>query len=121
MANTEKYYVGPKLLGEIREVISRVSGMPDSTSGVSMPVRLQQLQRPGGGGAMRLGKVTATWNKDSLRDVVVYGDGEALAEEAASPPVVVTECVNKFSTVLADRWVIIGKMHGRWYLIAAEC
>jgi len=121
MANTEKYYVGPKLLGEIREVISRVNRMPDRTSGVAMPVRLQQLQRPGGGGAMRLGKVTATWNKDSLRDVVVYGGGEALAEEAASPPVVVTECVNKFVTVHADRWVIIGKMHGRWYLIAAEC
>ena len=45
MAKTEKYFVGPTLLGEIRDTITRVAGMPDRTSGVSLPVRLQELQR----------------------------------------------------------------------------
>lgn len=50
MAKTEKYFVGPQLLGEIRETITRVAGMPDRTSGVSLPVRLQELQRRSGAG-----------------------------------------------------------------------
>lgn len=115
------YLIGDALRIKLRETINKVAEMPEGERPTRIETRFEDLPRHGGGGAMRLGKVTATWNKDSLRDVVVYGGGEALAEEAASPPVVVTECVNKFATVLADRWVIIGKMHGRWYLIAAEC
>lgn len=73
MANTEKYYVGPKLLGEIREVISRVNGMPDRTSGVAMPVRLQQLQRPPGT-LLRRGTFThASWAVGSTMQVTVHG------------------------------------------------
>lgn len=121
MAKTEKYFVGPTLLGEIRETITRVAGMPDRTSGVSLPVRLQELPRRGGGGGLKLGKVTAAWNKNSLRDVVVYSEGNALSEATASPADVLTGVVNKFADVAANKWVMVGKTNGRWYLISAEC
>ena len=74
-----------------------------------------------GGSALKLGKVTAAWNKNSLRHVVVYSGGTALSETAATPPVTLENCVNKFADVQADRWVIVGKTSGRWYLISAEC
>lgn len=45
MPRTEKYFVGPKLLGDIRETITRVAGMPDRTNAAAQPVRLQELQR----------------------------------------------------------------------------
>ena len=45
MAKTEKYFVGPTLLGEIRDTITRVAGMPDRTSGAALPVARQDIQR----------------------------------------------------------------------------
>ena len=90
MAKTEKYFVGPTLLGEIRDTITRVAGMPDRTSGAALPVARQDLQRPSGSG-LRLGKTVDNWPKNSLGDVVVYGSGTALQEAAAAPPVVLED------------------------------
>lgn len=121
MARTEKYFVGPQLLGEIRDTISRVAGLPRSTNGPQSPVRLQDRGRGGGGSSLRFGRVTAAWNKNSLRDVVVYSEGAALAEAAADPAVVLTGVVNRFADVAANKWVMVGKANGRWYLVSAEC
>lgn len=123
MAKTEKYLIGPTLLGEIRQVITRVNGQPDRTSGVSVPVRLQDLPRRGGGGgsSLKLGRVTAAWNKSTLASVVEYGSGTALNEEFGVPPVIIEDCVNKFANVEAGAWVLIGSANGRWYLVSAEC
>lgn len=75
----------------------------------------------GSGAGMKLGKVTAAWNKNSLQDVVVYSEGDALAEATASPADVLPGVVNKFANVAANKWVMVGKANGRWYLISAEC
>jgi hypothetical protein len=124
MPRTEKYFIGPGLLSDIRQTITRVAGMPDRTSGVKTQVVHQEMMRRGGGGGggqMKLGKVTAAWNKNSLKNVVVYSDGPPLGETTATPPEVIPSCVNKFIDVRAGRWVMIGKVNGRWYLISAEC
>jgi hypothetical protein len=120
MPRTEKYFIGPGLLSDIRQTITRVAGMPDKTSGVATRVVHQEIPRRGGGG-MKLGKVTSAWNKNSLRNVVVYSEGPPLGETTASPTEVIQSCVNKFIDVQAGRWVMIGNVNGRWYLISAEC
>jgi hypothetical protein len=122
MARTEKYFLGPTLLGQIRGVVERVGGQPIGVNSARIETRLQDDSGGGGGGgSLRLGVVTAAWNKNSLRDVVVYSQGAALAEAAAAPPQVLTACVNKFVNVQANKMVMVGKVNGRWYLVSAEC
>lgn len=121
MPRSEKYFIGPQLLGDIRRVVGRVEAEPYRVTGAESPVRLQDMPRPGGGGGLRLGKVTAAWNKHSLRNVIVYSQGDALAEQASSPPETLEACVNKFVNVQANKWVIVGRVNGRWYLVSAEC
>lgn len=75
----------------------------------------------GGGVALKLGRITSAWDKSTLQDVVEYGEGEALSEEFAAPPVTITACVNKFANIESGAWVLIGRAHGRWYLVTAEC
>ena len=75
----------------------------------------------GGGGALKLGKVTAAWNKNSLQSVLIYSGGTALAETVSSPSVTIESAVNKFVDVAANKWVMIGRANGRWYLVSAEC
>lgn len=74
MARTEKYFVGPQLLGEIRETITRVAGMPDRTSGVSLPVRLQELPRRRGGKLSRGTFTHAVWAIGSTMEVTIQGE-----------------------------------------------
>lgn len=124
MARQEKYFLGPNLLGDIRRTVTRVDSLSEGGSGAGQEPRLQGLHRrggSGGGSSLRLGRVTAAWNKATLSDVVVYDKGTALDEEFAAPPLIVPDCVNKFANVEAGAWVLIGSAHGRWYLVTAEC
>lgn len=72
MAKTEKYFIGPTLLGEIRDTITRVAGMPDKTSGVSQAVRLQELQRPAAG-RVRICTFTGSWAINASKIVTFKG------------------------------------------------
>ena len=74
MAKTEKYFVGPTRLGEIRQVITRVNGTTDETSGVSQPVRLQELQRRAGGKLSRGTFTHAVWAIGSTMEVTIQGE-----------------------------------------------
>jgi hypothetical protein len=121
MPRSEKYFIGPQLLGDIRRVVGRVEAEPYRVNGVTQDVRLQDMPRRGGGGALKLGKVTAAWNKHSLRNVLVYSEGAALAESVADPVETLEAAVNKFVNVQADKWVVVGLVNGRWYLVSAEC
>jgi hypothetical protein len=124
MPRTEKYFIGPQLLGDIRRVVERVSAEPYGSEVARIPTRLQDMRRGGGGGGeLLLGKpsgVTA-WQKDSLRDVIIYDAGEPLLETVSSPARVIEDVVNKLITVGTNDWVIIGQVGNRWYLVAVEC
>lgn len=122
MPRTEKYFIGPQLLGDIRQTVSRVSAMPQGSRIGKIPTRLQDMRPPGGGGgALKLGKTTAAWAKGTFLSVVEYNEGGALTETVSSPPSIIENCVNKFADVEANRWVMIGRANNRWYLVAAEC
>ena len=83
------------------------------------PIRFRQA---GGddGEPVRLGKTGGIWSKGGLHTITLY--------EGGTPPnettnfATLTDCVNKFSTVGAGKWVMVAKAaNGSWYLIAAEC
>jgi hypothetical protein len=122
MARTEKYFLGPKLLSDIRRVVGRVDAEPIASEVTRIPTRLQDMPRRGGGGnPLLLGRVTAAWSKNTLASVVVYDAGDPLEEEFSAPPLIIESCVNKFADVEAGAFVMLGVAHGRHYMIAAEC
>ena len=113
------YLIGETLRLRLRETIDRVREMPEGERPTRVDARFEDIQRPGSG--LRLGKTVDNWPKNSLGDVVVYGSGTALQEAAAAPPVVLEDCVNKLVDVGSGKWVIVGKIAGRWYLVSPEC
>jgi hypothetical protein len=121
MARTQKFFIGPQLLGDIRRVVGRVEAEPIGSETSRVSTRLQDMQRPGSGGLLLGVAAGGAWLKDTLADVSVYDDGDALTEEASSPARVIEDCVNKMVSVPAGSFVIIGKISGRWYLVSAEC
>lgn len=119
MAKQERYFLGPSLLGDIRETITRVDAIMPRESGATQHVRLQGLQ-PRVGGRLRLGKTTATWTKGTVATIPLWEDGEAPNEEASGTDL--EGCVNKFATVQSGKWVgMLRGPGGKHYLISAEC
>lgn len=69
---------------------------------------------------IRLGKTTGSWAKGTLANIVLYEEGAALNETNNGQTL--GNCVNKFATVSANKWVALARgPGGRHYLIAAEC
>jgi hypothetical protein len=63
MARTEKYFIGPALLSDIRRVVGRVDNEPIPSTITRIPTRLQDVPRGGGGGpGVKFGLWTATAN-----------------------------------------------------------
>lgn len=87
MPKSEKYLIGPSLLSDIRQTITRVAGMSDGTDGVSLPVRLQELPRR----VVRFyrGTFTAgTWATGSTMAVTVEGSTDTISVTNYCTPVV---------------------------------
>lgn len=72
----------------------------------------------GGGGAVRLGKTTATWARGTSQTIQVWDKGEPLDEEISSPLNEIT-AYNQFYDVAACVWVIVQKTKLGWYLVEA--
>jgi hypothetical protein len=71
---------------------------------------------------MRLGKTSAAWEKGTLATITLYDAGVPPSETTAATPETLEDCVNKFSNVEADKWVMLALAgNDAWYLIAAEC
>jgi hypothetical protein len=81
MPRTEKYFIGPGLLSDIRQTITRVAGMPDKTQGATFRVGNLDMppRRGGGGGGLEAALVTftGTWSRGSTRGLAVQGDTTA--------------------------------------------
>lgn len=71
---------------------------------------------------VRIGKTTAIWTKGTLGTIELREEGTPPGETATSPAATLSDCVNKFATVQADKWVAVMQgVNGYYYLIAAEC
>lgn len=71
---------------------------------------------------VRLGKTTSTWTKGTLAEIELYEEGTPPSETRNASDYTLEDCVNKFATVAAEKWVMVAKARNdSWYLIAAEC
>lgn len=82
------------------------------------PLRFRTVLETPPSKSMRLGKTSVEWLKDSTQNIVIYS-GPTLSETATT--LTVQGVANKFADVEADKWVMISRANGAWYLIAAEC
>lgn len=73
MARTEKYFLGPGLLADIRQSLLRVDAIAPSTSGLKSDVLLDRLPERGPGSAIRAVTFTGSWNINSLKEVTFQG------------------------------------------------
>ena len=79
MSRTEKYFIGPQLLGDIRRVVGRVDADPIGSEVTRIPTRLQDMSRPPGSGAFRLATFTGTWSIDTTHVVTFLNGATATA------------------------------------------
>jgi hypothetical protein len=117
MARTEKYFIGPNLLGDIRRVVGRVDNTPIGSQATRIPTRLQEMpQDDQGTPVFRMGTFTSAWNIDTSKVVTFRG-------VTATPNTVVAH--NIFGTVglgtATASSCAIAKDGRDWYLIAARC
>jgi hypothetical protein len=102
MPRSEKYFIGPQLLGDIRRVVGRVEGEPYRVNGVEGPVRLQDMPRRGGN-AVRYVAWTATWPATATAMFTFKGGTQTAT------------AVNSFAGVgPGDGWVV--RHEGTWHL-----
>lgn len=74
MPRTEKYFIGPQLLGDIRQTVSRVSAMPQGSRIGGVETRIQGLNQPGGT-ILRRGTFTAaSWSIGETAVVTILGE-----------------------------------------------
>lgn len=117
MAKQQRYFIGPALLGEIREVITRVDKIVPKTGGAESPVRLQDLQRPAPK-VFRICTFTGSWNIDTDKTVTFRG-------VTATPNAVTAH--NLFASISGSTSTsvsmpcAIARDGTAWYLIAARC
>lgn len=87
--------------------------------GAIRPPRMRTAADDGGGGEIRLGLITANWNKGATANV------QQLNPETGEPvtPSVVFEAKNWFSDIVVEcsGKVACANVDGVWILISAEC
>lgn len=112
MQKTEKYYIGPRLLGDIRRVVGQVESQPIGSAVTRIPTRLQEMQQPPANG-FRRATFTGSWNKGASKAIYFYGTTETVS------------AMNVLATVTVGcndpREAFIASVDGVWQLIAAEC
>lgn len=102
----ERYLIGPGLRDKLREVITRVDGMPAGSGGDgSIPVRLQTINQPLG---LRLhrGTFTGSWNIGESKAISVVGSTATVS--VTNYCVKVTQATGQTSTLN----VIFGNVMG---------
>lgn len=105
---------------ESAERISRVVRESETAPLPGSPLVFGTLPPASPGRSMRLGKTTATWTKGTLATIALWESGTAPNETSSGRTL--ENCVNKFATVAASKWVALARgPGGRHYLIAAEC
>lgn len=122
MSRQERYFIGPKLLSDIRQVVGRVDGIAYSTSGPSQNVIHQGLMQDSSSSSsrLRIGKTTATWNKGTLATITLWETGTPPNETQGGGTI--ENVVNKWATVASGKWVGIQlAKNGSYYLVVSEC
>lgn len=88
MAQGEKYFVGPRLLGQIRDVIARVDDTPLSSSTYRIETRLQDLPMLGDDGLARGTFTHSMWTIGGTMQVTIQGVTDTISITNYCTPVV---------------------------------
>ena len=111
MQRTEKYYIGPRLLGDIRRVVGQVESQTIGSAVTRIPTRLQEMQQPSQG--LRRATFNGAWNKGATKTIYFHGTDETATAH------------NIMATVDMgcgeDREAFVASVDGVWQLVAAEC
>lgn len=112
MARTEKYYIGPALLGDIRRVVGRVDGEPYGSEVARIATRLQDMPRPGGGGGgFRICTFEGAWPIGTQKTIQFRGTTNTVSATNLFASVS-GECGERDCAIARD---------GEWYLVAVQC
>lgn len=115
------YKIGPVLADRVIATVKRVEAMPYRVGFAETLTRFEDqgyYQPP----SVRLGKTTAAWPKGAVSTIELYEEGTPPLETRNASNYTLADCVNKFSDIDANKWVMVAKAsNGRWYLISAEC
>mgnify|MGYP006935472774 CR=1 FL=1 len=119
MAADERYFIGPGLRSKLREVITRVDGLPQSSGGGGdIPTRLQTM--PGGGGKVfRVCTFTSQWDKNTDKAVT-------FKYQTTTPNTVIASNLlfdiagPATSGASTTKVCIVGKEGTGWYFVNAE-
>ena len=132
MPRTEKYFIGPQLLGDIRRVVGRVEAEPYRVNGVTQDVRLQDMPRPSA--SLRVGTYTGSWavgqtarvtlvNTTQTISVTNYCVDAIRAGNTSAPYTVVFAAIQGTQTaveVQADGIFKVGTFSGSWAIGATK-
>lgn len=85
----ERYFIGPKFLGELRETNGRVQRMPKSSDAIRVPTTLQELQFWDTSGEIDRGTFThAMWTVGGTMAVTIQGSTNTVRVTNYCAPVV---------------------------------
>lgn len=119
MARPERYFIGPNVRSKLTDVFARMDEISlGREGGGEIPVRLQDMRRPGGGGggatlSVRLGQFTGSWynepgtsGADNVKLVKLYvqpsdsgGANDWVPELDANGDEVIAVTLNLFSYI----------------------
>lgn len=113
------FLIGESLLTRIKTSLDRQDGQPIHLGDASIPTRLQDISRGGGGTSIRMCKTIADWEVGSTQLVELWEYGD-FPVEGRNEPVQRFTAHNKLFRVKSGAFVYIAKAgNGRWYLIGA--
>lgn len=107
MPRTEKYFVGPRLLGQIRETIARVAGSPYQADGDEQPTRLQTIP-PAAASGLKYVSWASDWPATTTA-TITFLSNTAYTATATNPLAGVKQ---------GEGWV--HKHQGNWSLVAVN-
>lgn len=118
MKSQDRYFIGPGLRVKLKEVITRVDGIPQGIGDSSIPVRLQDMIGWGGGAgraAFRICTFTGSWSKNSAKTVT-------FKYQTTTPnTVAATNIFANLSVDCGTRNCAIARDGTAWFMIQAEC
>lgn len=114
MPRTEKYFIGPQLLADVRETIDRVAAMPDRVGAPGLPAVIGSEMPAAAGVSLRYAQTVAAWSKGTRQSVQVLDSSGTATGDTANAQ-------NPFADIEDAKKVIVARVAGDWFLIAAEC
>lgn len=76
MAKTEKYFLGPRLLEDIRRVVGRVESQPHRPGAYRVPTVHESLPSPGGGSGIKICTFSGSWPIGAYKVVTEIGSSQ---------------------------------------------